>query len=259
MPSYSTSFTVLISAAAVVLIPAEFGDAASLARALVPDGNGKTVDAVFLNTTPTFADPEEEPADIPSIEAAKLRSKLLLEGKNRINDGPTREFLGGYFGAKVQIEYLVKTWSQAADSTGEEHEKKWTVIRPAWFMSNFLPPASANYWPEFTPSSVIRSEIPTDAWMMLVDLEDIGVVAARALLSPLRHDSIPSLESKTVNISSQALTISEAARILSDIAGVEIKAEHVGEGEAAMEVRAGNVQRDAQAWHATLQSCFEPT
>jgi nucleoside-diphosphate-sugar epimerase len=200
------------------------------------------------------------PADMPGVEATKLRSELLLEGENKIDDGPTRGFLRGYFGAKVMIEELVRSWGHPGGSTETDGSARtWTVLRPAWFMTNFLAPARANYWPEYSPSRrVLRSAIPFDARMMLVDPADIGVVAARALLSPFGRDSTPSLVGKIVNIGSEALTLTEVARNLTQISGVEVRFEHVDEGEAAREVRAGNVQRDAQAWHATLQNCFEP-
>ena len=44
----------------VNLIPADFTSPESLRSALAPDASGRVVDSVFLNTTPTFADPEEE-------------------------------------------------------------------------------------------------------------------------------------------------------------------------------------------------------
>ncbi|KAJ4351510.1 uncharacterized protein N0V89_006853 [Didymosphaeria variabile] len=293
----------------IILTQGDFSSPASLSRALVPDEDGRVVDAVFLNTNPTFGDPEEEvrharsvleaarekgvrhvvytsvvgvadaevreriggmpgwvnaeamsllgAADGPGIEAVKRRSKLLTVGENKVEGGITRELLRGYFGAKMGIEGLVKTWG--GTGTGEGEKKTWTILRPAWFMTNFLPPANASYWPELSPSNpVLRSAISPNMRMMLVDPQDIGAVAARALLSPFVQDLTPSLVKKTINIGSQALTLTEATRIFSKSAGVQVKVEFVDEAEAAREIREGNIQRDAQAWFKTLQECFEP-
>ncbi|KAL1593216.1 hypothetical protein SLS60_010824 [Paraconiothyrium brasiliense] len=292
----------------IVLIKGNFSSPTSLASALAPDEDGEVVDAVFLNTNPTFGDPEEEvrhamsvleaarekrvrhvvytsvigvadaevwerigekpgwvnteamtllrAADGPGIEAVRRRSQLLTEEGNKVEGGITRDLLRGYFGAKMSIEGLIKTWG--GTGTGEE-EKTWNILRPAWFMTNFLPPANANYWPDLTPSNpVLRSAILPDMRMMLVDPEDIRAVAARALLSPFAHAFAPSLVKQTINIGSQALTLTEIAQTLSKTTGIEVKSEFVNEAEAAKEIREGNVQRDAQAWFATLQDCFEP-
>lgn len=189
------------------------------------------------------------PADAPGIESIRFRSQLLSKDDTKIDqDAPSRKLLSGYFGAKVQIEYLVKTWGGT-----------WTVLRPTWFMTNFLPPSSKGYWAELVPGNpVLRSALAPEGKMMLVDPDDIGAVAARAILGPFLQERTSSdLVNKTVNVGSQALGLTEMARALSDAAGVEVRPEFVGEKEAAKEVREGNLQRDAQAWVLGLHDCFE--
>ncbi|KAJ4301451.1 hypothetical protein N0V90_003543 [Kalmusia sp. IMI 367209] len=211
---------------------------------------------------PAWVDPEAvtslKPADVPSKETMHFQSNLLRKGECEIDtDAPTRKVLQGYFGAKAQIEFLVKNWRR--DETAEDVSKTYTVLRPAWFMSNFLPPSSSNYWPELLSSQpVLRSAMPKQARLMLVDPADIGVVAAHALLDPINGQTSPTLVNKIINVGSQALGLEEAARILSAVAGVHIGVEQVGEREAANEIREGNVQRDAQAWALEKEDCFEP-
>jgi hypothetical protein len=120
-------------------------------------------------------------------------------------------------------------------------------------MTNFLPPSSANYFPELgNPQPVLRSAISKASRMMLVDPRDIGDVGAKALLGD------EGLVGKVVNVGSQALGLEDIARVLGEKAGVKVGVEFVGEEEAEREVRGGNVQRDAQGWHAELQDCMEP-
>lgn len=130
-------------------------------------------------------------------------------------------------------------------------------------MTNFLPPSSSFYFPELASGqAVLRSAISKESRLMLVDPEDIGVIGACALMGPLVDGEEAtgwSLTNKTVNVGSQAVGLDEVAGVLGSAAGLDIKAEYVSEHDAAREVMEGNVQRDAQAWHAELQDCFEPS
>lgn len=294
----------------IVLTQADLTDSASLTRAFAPNSDGTTVDAVYLNTTPTFSDAQEEvriaqsllvaaadtgsvrhivyssvvglanpelqnrigrlpdwaeeagaqlrPADELGVERVLFRAKALSSEENKVStDSAGRRMLQGYFGAKAQIEYLTRKW---ATEGGGAKIRTWTILRPGWFMSNFLPPTLVNYWPEMSQKSpVLRSAISPKARMMLVAPDDLGAVAARAILGFINRDV--NFVSKTINVGSQAISLKDAAQILSENAGnsVRISAEYVRDSEAADEIRAGNVQRDVQAWNAEMQDCFEPS
>jgi uncharacterized protein YbjT (DUF2867 family) len=90
---------------------------------------------------------------------------------------------------------------------------EWTVLRPSWFMQNFLG--------DHMHASAIRDqgEIVTatgDGRVPFIDATDIAAVATHALIDPLPHNT------EHVLTGPEALSYTEAAAIIGDVTGQPI-------------------------------------
>jgi uncharacterized protein YbjT (DUF2867 family) len=85
-----------------------------------------------------------------------------------------------------------------------------TILRPAWFMQNF----SETFLMPIEGAIVVPTGDGSEAF---IDVADIGAVAASTLADPARHAG------NAYNLTGpEALTLSEAAEIISEAAGREI-------------------------------------
>jgi uncharacterized protein YbjT (DUF2867 family) len=85
-----------------------------------------------------------------------------------------------------------------------------TILRPAWFMQNF----SETFLKPIEGTIVVPTGNGSEAF---IDVEDIAAVAASTLADPARHAGA------AYNLTGpEALTVSEAARIISESAGHDV-------------------------------------
>ncbi|MBN6041316.1 NmrA family NAD(P)-binding protein [Amycolatopsis sp. 195334CR] len=101
---------------------------------------------------------------------------------------------------------------------------EWTVLRPSWFMQNFIG--------EHAVAQGIRSagEIVTatgSGRVAFVDAGDIAAVAARALIDPLPHNT------DHVITGPQALSYADAAEIITEVTGRPVRHRSLGTDELA--------------------------
>ncbi|WP_437279746.1 NAD(P)H-binding protein [Sorangium sp. So ce375] len=113
-----------------------------------------------------------------------------------------------------------------------ERAPEWTVLRPSWFMQNFIDPRHPH-----AAAIAGRGELATATGggrVGFVDAEDIAEVAARALLDDAPHDTAH------VITGPEALGYDDVAAIVSRAAGRAIRHVEAGEEDArAYLVRAG--------------------
>ncbi|WP_393058688.1 NmrA/HSCARG family protein [Streptomyces sp. LN549] len=111
-----------------------------------------------------------------------------------------------YYTAKAGIQDRVR-------EAGFTH---WTLIKPGFFMENFLP-AKKIMFPRGVEGGLVSLLKPATR-LSLVAVEDIGKAAAAAVASPVRFDGVE------LELASDFLTMTEIATILSLNLGVELTA-----------------------------------
>ncbi|QFU88190.1 NmrA family NAD(P)-binding protein [Amycolatopsis sp. YIM 10] len=120
---------------------------------------------------------------------------------------------------------------------------EWTVLRPSWFMQNFTG--------EHAVAQGIRSagEIVTatgSGRVAFVDADDIAVVAARALLDQVPHNT------DHVITGPQALSYADAAEIITEVTGKPVRHRSLDTGEFAELLAATGLPREFAAVLAGL-------
>lgn len=101
---------------------------------------------------------------------------------------------------------------------------RWTLIKPAFFMDNFLPSA-AYMFPRGLQAGLIAT-IKPDTHLSLVAAQDIGAAAASAFATPERFHQVE------LELASDYLTMTQVAQILSQASGIEFAAPQMTEEEA---------------------------
>jgi uncharacterized protein YbjT (DUF2867 family) len=115
----------------------------------------------------------------------------------------------GYWLQKQAIEDLVR-------DAGFRH---WTIIRPAHFLQNLLPPVNAILFPDLAKDLTIRTLLKPETKIPWLDVSDVGIVAAAAMQAPVEFTG------REIELASEALTIEELAGKLSEAFGSEVKVE----------------------------------
>ncbi|KAF2731388.1 NAD dependent epimerase/dehydratase [Polyplosphaeria fusca] len=176
-------------------------DAASIQAA------AKGCTAVFLNQMPSFTDDAEtrEAASLLSIAKAAGVGHVVHSTTLPLNDPNYRDTYEGNFAApaifgKADVETLVR-----------DSGLTWTIIRPGWFMSNFLSPIASVMAPELV-HGVLRVSFKPDTALPMIDPDDIGAFAVAAFQNPARFGGkIISLAGEKTGIYSVADEISRAS------------------------------------------------
>lgn len=135
-------------------------------------------------------------------------------GAGRHIEGPGREAVAAPLNAKAAIEERVRT-------AGFPH---WTILKPAFFMDNFLP-SMAFLFPRGVAGGLV-SVIKPQTRLSLVAIDDIGRAAAAAIATPERFDGVE------LELASDYLPMTEIATILSRALGTPLVAPDMTEEQA---------------------------
>ncbi|GIE35396.1 hypothetical protein Ait01nite_084410 [Actinoplanes italicus] len=119
-----------------------------------------------------------------------------------------------YYAAKNGIELRVR----------EAGFSSWTLIKPAFFMENFL--LSASYLMPRGVEGGIATVLKPDTWLSLVAVHDIGVAAAAALTEPERFHEVE------LELAGDHLPMTRIAEVLGRALGVPLTAPDMTEREA---------------------------
>ncbi|MFD6755338.1 NmrA family NAD(P)-binding protein [Micromonospora gifhornensis] len=119
-----------------------------------------------------------------------------------------------YYDAKTAIQDRVRT-------AGFTH---WTLIKPGWFMENFLP-SMAYLLPRGVEGGLVTVLRP-ETRLSLVAVDDIGRAAAAAVAAPARFHQVE------LELASDYRTMTEIADIMSRALGVPLTAPRMTDEEA---------------------------
>ncbi|GAB2826344.1 NmrA/HSCARG family protein [Actinocorallia aurea] len=101
---------------------------------------------------------------------------------------------------------------------------RWTLLKPGFFMENFLP-SMAFLFPRGVDGGLV-SVLRPDVKLSLVAVADIGRAAAAAVTEPDRFDRVE------LELASDHLSLTEVADVLSRVMGVPLSAPDMTEAEA---------------------------
>ncbi|KAE8446446.1 hypothetical protein EG329_012051 [Mollisiaceae sp. DMI_Dod_QoI] len=195
----------------VTLFEGTFFDLPAIKEALVG------VTGVFLNTFPSFTDPDGEVQQARNIVTAAKEAKSVTtivvstvykasERAEIAASKPNFPFLNYYLARKAGVEEVVK-------AAGFEH---WTVLRPDWLDYNYLAPGCVIHFPEYQSEHVLTVSYDPSFKKSHLDPYDVGKFAAAALLEPQRYDRL------ILELSGELLTFEEIAERLSRASGVRV-------------------------------------
>lgn len=168
---------------------------------------------VFLNQMPNFQDPNGETNEAAAFLSAAKRARIqhIVHATTLpLNDSNITEKLGKSIVAaaildKGKVEKLV-----------QESGIPYTIIRPGFFMTNFIAPFASYGFPELASGKFLVSYGP-DTVLPLVDPNDIGALATAAFENPKRY------EGRILSIAGENVGISDVAKQLSEVAGKELE------------------------------------
>ncbi|AOS63299.1 hypothetical protein TL08_12425 [Actinoalloteichus hymeniacidonis] len=123
--------------------------------------------------------------------------------------------VGRSLGAKTAIQDHLRT-------AGFAH---WTLLKPGFFMENFLP-SMAFLFPRGLAGGLVSVLKPTTR-LSLVAVPDIGAAAASAIADPARFDGVE------LELASEYLSMTQIAEVLSRVLGTPLTAPNLTE-EAAL-------------------------
>jgi uncharacterized protein YbjT (DUF2867 family) len=107
----------------------------------------------------------------------------------------------------------------------------WTILRPGYFMSNFLLPLGPWMFPELGSEKLFVSSFQPNTILPLIDTNDIGAFVVAAFSDPQRFDR------QEIGIAGDAVSVPKVVESLSKAAGVPITARYRTEEETEVLVQ----------------------
>lgn len=237
-PASDASKALAALSPAVKLFPGNFDDPPSLAAAAT------SCTAVFINVNPNQAAPETELRHARNILAAcaaagtvtraVYSSVSILSSERALAELDAWPGMAWYMRSKKAIEDEVR--GSAFLTHG------WTLLRPAMFFSNFLPPGVAFMYPRLASHGEIRTALDPQLKLACLDPDDIGRFAARALVE---HDQ---WNGKIIPLAGAHLTIGEIAEKLTAAVGGRKQVKAVPYTEEELANSKGNVLIDSELY-----------
>lgn len=180
-----------------------FGDAA------------KECKGVYLNLMPA-RDPESQPRQAKGIiKACKdagieivVASTAFFTGSPESWDTEenAKEYLQPYYSSKAGIEKVV-----------QESGLTYTILRPAFFHTNYLLPYSRYHFPGLSDRGELIHSLDPGVKISHIDVEDVGKFGAAALLDP------ETFGGHEIELGYENPTGEEAADIISRVSGVPVR------------------------------------
>ncbi|MFE2747435.1 NmrA/HSCARG family protein [Streptomyces scopuliridis] len=158
------------------------------------------------------------------IEGAKAAGVPQFVHTSVSGAGQHTETPGWAEGRWASMEVTLGAKSAIQDRVREAGFPHWTLIKPGFFMENFLP-SMAFLFPRGIEGGIVSVLNPATR-LSLVAVEDIGRAAAAAITTPERFDGVE------LELASDYLSMTEIAAALSRALGTELSAPDMTEEEA---------------------------
>jgi len=221
----------------VELYEGSFEDRPSLTRAL------QGVEAVFsLQQTDPSGEHKEVRQAKSLIEAAKIYGvrhfiQTTVSGAGQHADSDwfkSKKWSASYWNDKMAVQ----------DEVRKADFERYTILKPALFMENLLPPKAAGMYPGLETGRLV-SRVPQDVKLAWISSETLGYAVLFSLENP---DVMNGYE---LELADTLATPSEIAAELEYVTGLPVKYEH-GESQAMLDMgfRPGVI--NAQEWQAEV-------
>lgn len=204
-----------LAARGVDLRPGTFDDQASI-RAAVTGAEG--VFSMQMPPRPTDLDSERRAADLlvrTSVDSGVrtiVHSSVARAGDHESFVGWAEErWWPGYWLGKAA----------ANDAVRSSSVERWTILKPAFMMDNFIPPKVDSMFPRMR-SGLITTALDPGTRLDLIAAADIGRVAAAAF-----DDTSGRYDRRELDLAAESLTMSEVAATISGVTGSTITAQHL--------------------------------
>ncbi len=212
-----------VEALGAKLVTGDLHDRDSVARA------AEGARAVFSVQMPGFTgDGFDFPGEITQavnlIEGAKAGGVTQFVHTSVSGAGKHTEAPGWAEGRWAAMEPPLGTKSAIQDRVREAGFPHWTIIKPGFFMENFLP-SMAFLFPRGIEGGIVSVLKPT-TYLALTAVADIGTAAAAAVATPERFDRVE------LELASEHLPMTRIAEILSRTLGTHLPAPDMTEAEA---------------------------
>ncbi|MDB5089674.1 MAG: putative nucleoside-diphosphate sugar epimerase [Mucilaginibacter sp.] len=103
--------------------------------------------------------------------------------------------------------------------------KYWTILRPVFFMDNFITPKVTFMFPDLAKGEIVTAW-DSNAKLQLIAVDDTGAFAAAAFNNPEKFNE------QIIDLAGDELTIGEIAQSITSVTGKNIHINYVSEAEA---------------------------
>lgn len=212
-----------VAALGVELVTGDLGDRDSVVRA------AEGVRAVFSVQMPPlgaagFDFASEVTQGVNLVEGARAAGVPQFVHTSVTGAGQHVDAPGWADGRWASIAPTLDAKSAIQDRVRAAGFPHWTLLKPGFFMDNFLP-SMAFLFPRGVEGGLV-SVLRPETRLSLVAVEDIGRAAAAAIADPQRFDRIE------LELASDHLSMAEIAEVLSRALGVRLSAPQMTEREA---------------------------
>lgn len=158
------------------------------------------------------------------VEGAKAAGVPQFVHTSVSGAGRHTETPGWAEGRWASMEATLGAKSTIQDRVREAGFPHWTLLKPGFFMENFLP-SMAFLFPRGVEGGLV-SVVKPETRLSLAAVDDIGRAAATAIVAPERFDGVE------LELASDYLSMTEIAEVLSRVLGTRLPAPDMTEGEA---------------------------
>ncbi|WP_020668037.1 NmrA/HSCARG family protein [Amycolatopsis nigrescens] len=158
------------------------------------------------------------------VEAAKAAGVPQFVHTSVSGAGQHTETPGWDEGRWASMEATLGAKSAIQDRVRAAGFPRWTLLKPAFFMENFLP-SMAFLFPRGIEGGLV-SVVKPQTRLSLVAVADIGRAAVAAITAPERFDGVE------LELASDYLSMTEIAEVLSGAVGAKLSAPEMTEEEA---------------------------
>ncbi|RYP66872.1 hypothetical protein DL769_005904 [Monosporascus sp. CRB-8-3] len=191
----------------------DWDDVASLSAAM--DG----CDKLFICTATYVDDPGRERVHAENLvraaRAAGCIRQVVVSSSIGVftYDGSGNSHRHSIFFDRVMAAKEAGEQAVSTSGSGGEADWRWTLLRPALFMTNFLAPQVDYFSPGFRADGVWRSTMTAESRLALVEPADIARVAAVVM----KHAD--NFHGRALGVAGDVLTVQEALKQLGNVTG----------------------------------------
>ncbi|KXX78182.1 NmrA-like family domain-containing protein 1 [Madurella mycetomatis] len=184
---------------------------------------------LFVNTMPNFANLASESdaamnilrvAQTSGVTHVIYSSAIFIPSRSEL--GPDH-LVNIAYGSKQRIEQAVRTW-------GFKH---WTILRPGYFMANFLQPKVGMLYPSSAESGIFRVALRPNTGLTLIDEQDVAAFAVAAFQTP------DTFHEQVIDIVGEILGADKVFEMISQATGRDIRRVYMSDDEVR-EAQASN-------------------